>query len=277
MMNADLIIFVYSPGDSQRYACASVTLFRLEPNGILHPIAIVIDYRGDMKSSVTIFNRRTNSTNSKAREETDWPWRYAKMCAQSSDWLRHEVTIHLTNTHLLEEAVIVGAHRTLPPDHVVFRLMKNHWATTLAVNQGARATLVPAVVLPLAGINGASLVSFLNTAYEVFDWTGLYIPNDLKRRGFPMGAMEHDPKFRNYAYGRNMALMWPALRKFVSAVVTKEYEGRDSNVVADADLAAFCAEMRDSARISSFPEVKTLDELTDMVRRHSRSDGWMRH
>jgi hypothetical protein len=251
--------------DGKRYACASVSLFRLESTGVLHPIAIVIDYRGDMQSSVTIFNRRTNSTRSSKFEETDWPWRYAKMCAQSSDWLRHEVTIHLTNTHLIEEAVIISAHRTLPPDHVVFRLMKDHWATTLSVNNGARAQLVPGVILPLSGISGENLVFFLNTAYDSFDWTGLYIPNDLNKRGFPMEALEHDPKFRNYAYGRNMALMWPVIRKFVSAVVMKEYHGRNSEVTADAHLAAFCAEMRDGARVSSFPQVKTLDELVDMV------------
>jgi hypothetical protein len=251
--------------DGKRHGCASVSLYRLEPTGVLHPHAIVIDYRGDMQSSVTIFNRRNNSTRNKKYEETDWPWRYAKMCAQSSDWLRHEVTIHLTNTHLIEEAVIVSAHRTLPPDHIVFRLMKDHWATTISVNQGARATLIPAVILPLSGVSGANLVSFLNTAYDSFDWTGLYIPNDLNKRGFPMESLEHDPKFHNYAYGRNMALMWPAIRKFVSAVVTKEYQGRSVNVAADAHLAAFCAEMRDGARISTFPQVQTLDELIDMV------------
>jgi hypothetical protein len=240
-------------------------LFRLEDDGMLHPIAIVLDYKGDMASSVTIFNRRFRSTDSKANEETDWPWRYAKMCAQSSDWLRHEVTIHLTNTHLVEEAVIVAAHRTLPPDHVVFKLLKDHWTTTLSVNFGARQTLVPLVIAPLAGVQLKHLTTFLNHAYETFDWAGLYVPNDLAKRGFPPKALEHDPKFRNYAYGRNMALMWPAIRKFVASVVSQEYMGRDAHVRADAHLAAFCAEMRVSARIASFPEVKTLDELIDMV------------
>jgi hypothetical protein len=228
-------------------------------------MAIIIDYRGDMESSVTIFNRRIRATDSTRYEERDWPWRYAKMCAQSSDWLRHEVTIHLTNTHLIEEAVIVSAHRTLRPDHPVFQVMKEHWATTLSVNWGARATLIPGVILPLAGIGGPQMVQFLNHAYESFDWKSLYIPHDLNSRGFPMLALEHDPKFRNYVYGRNMSLMWPVLRKFVASHISKAYEGRDSNVVADAELSAFCAEMRGAARITSFPDVKTVEDLIDMV------------
>lgn len=232
---------------------------------MLHPVAIIIDYRGDMSSSVTIFNRRIYSSDGTAYEETEWPWRYAKMCAQSSDWLRHEVTIHLTNTHLIEEAVIVSAHRTLRPDHPVFQIMKEHWATTLSVNFGARMTLLPGVILPLAGIGAPELVQFTNHAYESFDWESLYIPNDLNSRGFPMLSLEHNPKYKDYAYGRNMALMWSVLRKFVASHISKSYEGSDSKVAEDAELSAFCAEMRGAARINSFPEVKTVEELIDMV------------
>jgi hypothetical protein len=251
--------------DGKRHGCASVSLYRLESTGVLHPIAIVIDYRGDMQSSATIFNRRSDSTHDKDHEETDWPWRYAKMCAQSSDWLRHEVTIHLTNTHLIEEAIIVSAHRTLPPNHIIFRLMKDHWATTISVNHGARDTLIPFVIAQLAGVPAEGIVSFLNAAYGSFDWTGLYIPNDLNKRGFPMESLKPDSKFKNYTYGRNMALMWPAIRKFVSSVVTEEYHGSDADVKADAHLAAFCLEMRDQGRVTSFPQVQTLNELIDMV------------
>lgn len=248
-----------------RYGCASVSLFRLESDGILHPVAIVIDYRGDMPSSVTIFNRRLHSSDSTAQEESDWPWRYAKMCAQSSDWFRHEVTIHLTNAHLVEEAIIVAGHRTLSPDHPVFQLMKDHWSTTIGVNNAARTTLIPGIIIPLAGVGAPQLVQFLNHAYESFDWTNLYVPNDLERRGFPMRSLEYDPKFRDYAYGRNMAMMWPVLRKFVAFHINKAYEGHDSKVAADPELSNFCAEMRGAARLAAFPEVKTIDSLIDMV------------
>ncbi len=125
-----------------RYGCSSVALFHLEPEGKLHPLAITIDYKGSMEKSVTIFNRRIAST-TPGDESGDWPWRYAKMCSQSSDWLRHEVVTHLVNTHLVEEVIIVAAHRSIGYSHIVSQLLRPHWSTTLSLNAGARETLVP--------------------------------------------------------------------------------------------------------------------------------------
>jgi hypothetical protein len=88
-----------------RFATAPVTLFHLQPNGKLHPLAIVIDYLGSMEDSVVIFNKRLEasaglidwlkSTTSFAKDpqEIDWPWRFAKSCHMSADWIRHEVRI----------------------------------------------------------------------------------------------------------------------------------------------------------------------------------------
>ena len=94
-----------------------------------------------MDASVTIFNRRVSSA-STLPEKEDWPWRYAKMCAQVSDWAHHEITVHLVHTHFVEEATIVAAHRTIDPSHVVFKLLEPHWNVTLSLNAAARTTLV---------------------------------------------------------------------------------------------------------------------------------------
>ena len=77
-----------------RYGCASVCLFYLTEAGTLHPLAIVIDWRGSADSSLTIYNRelikRDSSLNSlvgkveasgrklvsAVDEAEDWPWRY---------------------------------------------------------------------------------------------------------------------------------------------------------------------------------------------------------
>jgi len=117
--------------DGTRYGCASVTLFHLSPEGKLHPLAVVLDWRGSMEASVCIFNKRlmpehTGPTGYPS-EERDWPWRYAKMCAQTSDWMRHECGTHLTDCHFVQEALIVGVQRSLPSDHVVYNLLAPHW------------------------------------------------------------------------------------------------------------------------------------------------------
>ena len=248
-----------------RYGCSSVALFHLEPEGKLHPLAITIDYKGSMEKSVTIFNRRISST-SPGDESGDWPWRYAKMCTQSSDWLRHEVVTHLVNTHLVEEVIIVAAHRSIGYNHIVFQLLQPHWSTTLSLNAGARETLVPKIIVPLTGFTPKQMFAFLKDAYNRFDWTASYVPNDLHRRGFPIEDLDKR-KYHNYGYARNISRMWDILRKFVKTVLEGAYPGGDAQVVGDRSLASLFEEIRsqDGGQLFSFPVIKTLDELINFV------------
>ncbi|KAJ3828144.1 lipoxygenase [Lentinula raphanica] len=247
-----------------RYGCASVVIFHLEPEGKLHPLGIVLDYKGSMKESVCIFNRRIASGVS-GNEYEDWPWRFAKTCVQVSDWLRHEVTIHLVHTHLVEEVIIVAAYRSLGPNHIVFRLLEPHWSTTLSLNKAARETLVPKIIIGMTGLSASQTYMFLKSAYDDFDWTGLYIPNDLKKRGFPLENLD-DPKYHNYGYARNISQMWNIIRKFVSTVLKQEYAS-DQEVLSDESIATFCEDTRsrDGGQFMSFPDIRTLDELIDFV------------
>ncbi len=181
--DADVLIS-RTPGADDRYECASVTLFELNPDGKLHPLAIVIDWKGSMEKSVVIFNKRLQPhdpfyAEPTEAEKNDWPWRYAKTCAQTSDWIRHEMAIHLVHTHLVEEVIIVAANRSFPSDHPVFRLLEPHWFRTLSLNAAARDTLVPDIIIDLVGISNTQAMSFINYAFTTFDFCGKYIPNDL--------------------------------------------------------------------------------------------------
>ncbi|KAK1234154.1 hypothetical protein PQX77_002644 [Marasmius sp. AFHP31] len=247
-----------------RYGCASVVLFHLEAGGQLHPLAITLDYQGSMDNSVTIFNRRIGYGSS-GDEYTDWPWRYAKMCAQVSDWLRHEVAIHLVHTHLVEEVLIVAANRVFDPEHVVLRLLEPHWATTLALNKAARETLVPKIIVKMTGFSEVQTYAFLKNSYRKFNWTELYVPNDLRNRGFPVERLG-ERKYHNYGYARNISRLWEILRKFVCEVLTEIYGG-DEQVRRDGSITSFCREVRSSygGQLSSFPDISTLDELIDFV------------
>jgi hypothetical protein len=249
------------------FGCASVALFYLPPAGQIHPLAIILDWKGSLAASVAIFNKRVLPTDPTANEKEDWPWRYAKTCVQVSDWTRHEITVHLTDTHFVEEVVVVAAQRTLPADHIVYRLLKEHWTTTLSINSLARSILIPKVIMPLSAFTEAQIVSFVNGEYENFNWTGKYIPNDLETRGFPIAELDSNPKYHNYAYGREINLMWNTLRKFVAAILEQYYKNGDTQVQNDKDIADFCAEMQSTlgGKMSSFPTVTTLDGLIDMV------------
>jgi len=117
---------VLTSNNQERFGCAAVTLFHLPSTGVLHPLAIVIDFRINMENSVVIFNRRLKSTDSTVGEANDWPWRFAKLCNQVSDWTRHELAIHLNDCHFIEEATIVAAQRSIPATHIIHTLLEPH-------------------------------------------------------------------------------------------------------------------------------------------------------
>jgi hypothetical protein len=88
---ADIQCENQSKKGSYRYGCASVCLFYLNPKGQLYPLAIVIDWRGSLERSVTIYNRelfkrtdiqsgnpKYNPKEEMLDEADDWPWRYGE-------------------------------------------------------------------------------------------------------------------------------------------------------------------------------------------------------
>ncbi|KAH6901515.1 lipoxygenase [Coprinopsis sp. MPI-PUGE-AT-0042] len=255
-----------SAGGKPAYGGASVTLFSLSDTGRLHPVAICLDYLGSMSKSVTIFNKRLTPDAQDVDEAADWPWRYAKMCSSMSDWTRHELAVHLTETHLLEEAIIVAAQRNFPDSHIVCQILHPHWYKTLSLNLLARQMLVPVFIMNVAPLQLPQILSFINKSYTDFDFVGRYAYNDLKNRGFDTSKLD-EPKFHNYLYARNITKCWDVLRSFVSDVLHGAYPNGDADVLADTYLSGFCAEMRSAqgAQLSSFPVVKTLDEFIDMV------------
>ncbi|KIM23152.1 hypothetical protein M408DRAFT_28160 [Serendipita vermifera MAFF 305830] len=258
---------VMSSDNGERFACASVTLFRLSKEGVLHPLAIVLDYKGSMDNSVVVFNRRLLPTDSTWSEASDWPWRYAKTCAQVSDWMRHEITVHLVHTHFVEEVVIVATQRCIPTEHIVFRLLEPHWLKTLSLNAVGRSTLVPFVIAKLAGVKDDQLYAFMRHAYATFDWEKQYVPRDLEARGFPLDELTSgNKKFHNYVYGRNMILMWRVLRNFVASVLATTYTS-DAQVAQDEAIREWCTEMRSQSggQMSTFPIITTIESLVDTV------------
>jgi hypothetical protein len=256
------------PSSDLNWAVGAVSLFQLFDSGMLHPIAICIDYKGTMAASVTLFNKRTTPSDSSSKEKDDYPWRYAKTCAQVSDWLRHEVGVHLTHAHLVEEVTIVAANRTLPMNHPVYRILSPHWYKTLSLNAAARSTLLPQIIVELVGISPEQAYSFTKSHFENFDFVANYVPNDLKRRGFPNteGGLGI-PKYRNYPYAKNMVMMWNAIRTYVKSMLLVYYDVKtaDATVAADEYVQNWSNECRGPGRLSTFPEIKTLDGLTDAI------------
>ncbi|KXJ86478.1 lipoxygenase 1 [Microdochium bolleyi] len=258
------------PVFTKRFASAPIGLFQLHDDGRLHPLAITIDYKGSMDKSVTIFNRRLGPDDKAVvAEKVDWPWRYAKTVLQAADWARHEIAVHLVDTHMIEEAIIVATNRTVPDDHILYELLSPHWFRTLSLNKGARELLVPAVIARLAGFGPAlqpgvdtNVYKMVRYSFDKFDFQGKYIPNDLQKRGFNVTAEENTEKLRNYPYATNMYVLWGVLRDFVKTVLSIRYKS-DADVKNDPTIASWCKEIQEKGTIKTFPTITTLDQLID--------------
>ena len=256
--------------DNIRYGCSPVGLFNLTPEGKLHPVGIIIDYKASMESSVTIFNKwLTPGGNTIEEQKEDWPWRYAKTALSSADWLHHEAKVHLTDTHLVEEVIIVATHRSFQEVGPIYNLLEPHWERTLSLNKAARDTLVPSVVTKIAGVRSKDVYTYIGYVFENFDFVGGYIPNDLEARGFPLDKLD-DPKgkFHNYAYARNMKLMWEVLRTFVASYLSAFHEyDTDEQIAKDPEIAYWCSEISGPLRgnLKLFPTIKTRDQLIDAL------------
>ncbi|KAJ5986311.1 hypothetical protein N7451_010676 [Penicillium sp. IBT 35674x] len=276
-----------------RWGCAAVCLFFLDARGLLHPLAIVTDWRGNSEASVTIYNRelfkrmnlltgklkKPNQMEERIDEAHDWPWRYAKTCVQTSDWFQHEVSAHLTRTHLVEEAIIVSANRQLDPNHPVFRILRPHWQKTLGLNAAARTALVPSVILEIVGFKPDEAQKFIQHEYKTFDFVKSYVPTDLRNRGFPPEELDSQ-KLRNYTYARCVNSMWRKIRAYVENMLSVEFGGclaKDVDekvrakiediVQGDDSIKEWCYEMRhpDGADLPSFPLIGNFEELVDCV------------
>ena len=255
-----------------RFACAPVVIFQLHDDGRLHPLAITLDYRGSLDTSITIFNKRlTPDDTTHTDEKNDWPWRYTKTCAQTADWAAHEVAVHLVNTHMVEEAIIVATNRTIPDDHLVYEMLSPHWFRTLALNAAARATLVPFVLARLAGFgpsidpNPATsrLYRLVNWSYKQFNFQEKYVPTDLKKRGFDLECQDGD-KYRNYPHATDILLFWEVIRKFVKSMLATKYKS-DQDVQDDPFISNWCTEIQTHGQIPSFPTIATVDQLIDAI------------
>lgn len=255
---------------SMRYACAPIVIFQLHSDGRLHPLAITLDYKGSLDNSVTIFNQRLTPDDTKVDEKNDWPWRYAKTCAQTADWARHEIAVHLVDTHLIEEAIIVGSHRMIPEEHLLYEILSPHWLKTLPLNFAARQLLVPGVIARISGLGpssvdvaGSRVMSLLRWSYKNFNFQDKYVPNDLKKRGFDL-ERETGNKYCNYPYATDIYYLWEVIRDFVKSVLATKYKS-DQDVQDDVVIKNWCNELITEGQINNFPTITSVDQLIDAV------------
>eukprot|EP00168_Porphyra_purpurea_P014529 TRINITY_DN41_c0_g1_i11.p2 TRINITY_DN41_c0_g1~~TRINITY_DN41_c0_g1_i11.p2 ORF type:complete len:516 (-),score=188.93 TRINITY_DN41_c0_g1_i11:190-1737(-) len=197
----------------------------------------------------------------------------AKVHLTCADNQAHQFVSHLGMTHLLAEPFIVAAHNALPPDHILSVLLEPHFVDTIGINFLARQTLVSSVA-PFTdatfSVGTANALDIFSAEYGKWDFLGDNFVNGLAKRGFGTDASVDG--LDGFHYRDDGFKVWKALTRHVSRVLHAHYgvggQDADAALAADADVAEWCAEMRDPKRaaIPSFPKAfTTVDALTEAL------------
>jgi arachidonate 15-lipoxygenase len=191
-------------------------------------------------------------------------WEAAKIYAQSSDTMSHEMTHHLAQCHLILEPVAVAARRRLAANHPIGILLANHLEGLLAINDFGRRTLINP-----GGFLDALMAGWLRETLTIvtdgvrdYDWTAKSFHNDLKSRGLFEANPSYDLPWRD-----DGQLVWQAISDFVRDYVGLYYTSPE-DVAHDAELQRWLAEMRGPGRMSGLVErFSTVDDVVKIVTR----------
>lgn len=69
---------------------------------------------------------------------------------------------------------------------------------------------------------------------------------------------------KNYAYAKNMAVMWDILHKFVSSIIKRAYPD-DTSVQKDEKIRLWYNELRGPGQMRTFPIINTVEELINAI------------
>ncbi|HMV66532.1 MAG TPA: lipoxygenase family protein [Myxococcota bacterium] len=194
-------------------------------------------------------------------KERDWGWEMAKFLVQVADGNYHELFAHLARTHLVVEAFAVACHRALAPSHPLYLLLIPHVQGTLFINNSAAGGLIAAGG-PIEAIFAGTIDSIQLAAANdrlAFPFQARMLPTDLAARG-----VDDAQALPDYPYRDDATLVWKALGAWIHDYVATYYVD-DEAVVADTELAAFCAEVRGSGQVKDFPLIASRETLVDAL------------
>lgn len=239
--------------DEQKYLPAPIAVFvHDDAREELIPAAIRLGQRPDAAFAVRDGSER---------------WQVAKAMVATADFNHHEMGVHLSLTHFVQEGIAVALRRSLPPLHPVATLLLPHFKYLLFNNFAGRELLVQPkgfVSTILAGDLQRGSLELVRRFYEQFSFDDL----DLPARMVGRGVMSRTG-LTVYPYRDDALLLWPAIDTWVRSYLAAYYAS-DGDVRADAELQAWAREMTaaDGARMKGFPEAfDTLDRLATAVTR----------
>ncbi|KAI9196585.1 hypothetical protein LWI28_025165 [Acer negundo] len=258
---------------------ASRTLFFLNPDGTLRPIAIELT-RPPMDGKPQWKRVYTPSWHS----TECWLWKIAKAHVLAHDSGYHQLVSHWLRTHCCTEPYIIATNRQLSAMHPIYRLLNPHFRYTMEINALARLALINADgVIESTFSPGKESIELSSFAYDKqwrFDNEAL--PKDLiSRQEFSdpiqKGLAVEDPSaphglkltIEDNPFATDGLVLWDIIKQWVTDYVNHYYPD-PSLVESDKELQAWWFEIRNVGHADKkdepwWPVLKTSEDLIEII------------
>jgi arachidonate 5-lipoxygenase len=212
----------------QRWAPPARCLLYRRDQGQLRPIAIQLG-RDPARDPVFTPN------------DAEHDWLAAKIYVRCSEGNAHQMIGHALRTHFVMEPFVMATMRNLPDPHPVYKLLRRHFRYTLAINEGARKTLLAEGGVfddfIASGGPGKGHVKLGQEGFRRWKLADNQPRTDLARRGVL------DPEVLPYYPYRDDALpLWDAILAYVRGVLGHFYPS-DADLVNDPEIQAWWADL----------------------------------
>ncbi|AUX42368.1 lipoxygenase [Sorangium cellulosum] len=214
--------------EERRWAPPARCLLYRDDEGQLRPIAIQLG-RDPERDPVFTPN------------DSEHDWLAAKMYTRCSEGNAHQMVAHAIRTHFVTEPFVMATMRNLPDKHPIYKLLRRHFRYTLAINEGARVTLLAegGVFDDFIATGGPDKghVELGKKGFRRWKLTDNKPRPDFERRGVL------DPAVLPYYPYRDDALaLWDAIEEYVGGVLDHFYRS-DADLAEDAEMQAWWADL----------------------------------
>jgi hypothetical protein len=214
--------------EERRWAPPARCLLYLDHTDQLRPIAIQLG-RDPERDPVFTPN------------DSEHDWLAAKIYTRCSEGNAHQMVAHAIQTHFVMEPFVMATMRNLSDPHPVYKLLRRHFRYTLAINEGARVTLLAegGVFDDFIACGGPDKghVQLGKKGFHRWKLLNNNPRSDFERRGVLDPAV-----LPYYPYRDDSLALWDAIEEYVGGVLGHFYKA-DADLVDDAEIRAWWADL----------------------------------
>jgi hypothetical protein len=165
---------------------------------------------------------------------------------------------------MIIEAFALATHRSFSPAHPLYRLLKPHMVSTMAINALARQRLLPQIQ-ELFSI-GNQMIPLIQKAFGQWTLASLSPVTKLEMNGFHKDSKS--PLINEegtYPWREDVLLMWDAITGFVENYVETYYKNDAKLVMGDAELANWRLELMNMLPGKEIPHIDSQAQVIELV------------